>query len=254
MGRTCRAGLMLLAALVTMAGEAAAQRRDGMLEGRVVDDSTGAALAGARVELLSEDRHVLRTTTADAGGAFAFAIRSTGGYRLRAGRVGFRDAVTPPLRLAKEDSVAVEVRLRTGSVLLAPLTVVARPVRLHRAPELAAFRERLSQRVAGRFITRQDVQARRPFRLTDMLSQAGVGVTGRAVAFNRRPACSPVVYVDGLLMRAASAYDAVNLVAPGDVEGIEMYAGMSTVPPEFLGQVPRCGVIAIWTRRGEAGG
>lgn len=38
--------------------------------------------------------------------------------------------------------------------------------------------------------------------------------------------------------------------APGLVEGIEIYRGLSTVPAQFLNSDAKCGVVAIWTRRG----
>ena len=41
-----------------------------------------------------------------------------------------------------------------------------------------------------------------------------------------------------------------DMVLPSSVEGIEIYRGLSTVPPEFLNPDAECGVIAIWTRRG----
>jgi hypothetical protein len=40
-----------------------------------------------------------------------------------------------------------------------------------------------------------------------------------------------------------------DLVSPLDVEAVEVFRGLSSVPPEFLTPEARCGVIAIWTRR-----
>jgi hypothetical protein len=72
--------------------------------------------------------------------------------------------------------------------------------------------------------------------------------------------CPVQVFVDGLLM-TASVMDASgatenagaaidDFVSPLSVEGIEVYRGLSTVPPEFLTPEADCGVVAIWTRRG----
>jgi hypothetical protein len=45
-----------------------------------------------------------------------------------------------------------------------------------------------------------------------------------------------------------ASYEAVNLLLPFDVEGIEVYAGPATLPPG--GSSGTCGVIAMRTRRG----
>jgi hypothetical protein len=38
-------------------------------------------------------------------------------------------------------------------------------------------------------------------------------------------------------------------VEPADVEAIEIFKGLASVPAEFLNPQSRCGVIAIWTKR-----
>ncbi len=64
--------------------------------------------------------------------------------------------------------------------------------------------------------------------------------------------CPAQVFLDGVLAnrggdRAGVVID--DLVSPLDVEVIEIFKGLSSIPPEFLTREARCGVIAIWTRR-----
>jgi hypothetical protein len=269
-----RAGVGCVAMLLALAGEAAAQRQQnpnqqGVLAGRVIDDSSGSAIGGAEVHLLAANDRVLHRVVASADGQFTFPIHRRGEYKLRAAGPGFREATTPGLAMNLRDSVGVEVRLRQGEVLLAPLMVVARPARRHLAPGLDNFRHRQESSVGGRFITREAVLARQPMRLTDVLSQAGVAVSGNVIYFPRSR-CSPMIYMDGVQMTRPpgagsysrtrvpfnppqSAYDVINLVSPGDVEGIEVYPGRASTPAEFGGPGAECGVIAIWTRRSEQG-
>jgi hypothetical protein len=265
---TYRAGVILAAALLLSAAQAAAQ--SGVLAGRVLDDSTDAPVGGARVQLLSGER-VVRTVTATPEGEFSFPIRDRRGeYRLRATGSGFREVVTPALQLTYRDSVGVEVRLRTGTVLLAPLQIVARPnARQHLSHGLDNYRHRQTNNVGGRFLSREQVLRRSPRRLTDVLPQSGVQVTGTSVFFNRQ-FCSPMIWLDGVQMTrpaggnafqryrspppGQSAFEVINMVSPQDVEGIEIYAGRSTAPAEFAGSGAECGVIAIWTRRNESRG
>lgn len=254
----CRAGVGWVAALMLAVapGRAAAQNA-GVLAGVVLDDSTGAAIAGAQVQLLSANRRVLHTTTASELGKFIIPIRRGGEYRLRTSRLGFRDAVTPTLGIQPTDSVGVEVRMTTGRLLLAPLQVVARPARRHRAPGLDNFRHRMASSVGGRFVTREAVDRRRTTSLVEILSGEGLVVSGTNVYFQRNR-CPPMVYIDGILMtryagrrNAQSSYEAINLVWTGDVEGVELYQGRASIPAEFGGPGAECGVIAIWTRRFE---
>lgn len=263
MGSLCRAGVVWLGlmTLLAAAAPAAAQPQDAVLAGRVLDDSTGLGIAGARIELLSNSRRVLHTTTAGDSGNFSIPIRRRGQYRLRASRLGFQEVVTPAVGVGLADSLGVEVRMSAGRVLLTPLTVVARPARRHRSHGLDNFRSRLSSHVGGRFITREDVARRNTSRLTDILATSGLVVAGNGLYFPRNR-CSPMVYMDGMLMTrgmppmrrrtiGTAAYDAVNMVSPGDVEGIEIYQGRSSIPAEFGGPGSECGVIAIWTKRFE---
>jgi hypothetical protein len=263
MWSTCRSGVggVAVLMLLAMADPAAAQPQGAFLAGRVLDDSTGSGIVGARVELLSDDRRVLHTTAAGDSGNFSIPIRRRGHYRLRASRIGFAEVVTPAVRVTLADSLEVEVRLSTGRVLLAPLQVVARPARRHRSHGLDNFRTRLGAQMGGRFITREQVARRNTSRLTDILAINGLVVAGTGLYFPRNR-CSPMVYMDGMLVTrplpvrrgriiGSEAYDAVNMVSPGDVEGIEIYQGRSSIPAEFGGPGAECGVIAIWTRRSE---
>jgi Carboxypeptidase regulatory-like domain len=254
-----RAGMISWAAiLLAGAGEAAAQ--NSVVRGRVLDDSTGNAVAGVQVQLLSADKRVLHTTQSLEDGAFAFAVRRRGEYRVRAATDGFREVVTPRLAVGRADSLGMELRLRQGVVRLPELQVIAQP-RPRSTPGLDDFRFRLQSSANGRFITREQVQRRDPGRLTDMLTQSGVRVTGNTL-YLRRVQCPPLIFMDGVQVTRGSRrmpggltpYDLVNLVTPLDVEGIEIYSGLSSVPAQFGGQGAECGVIAIWTRRSERKG
>ncbi len=71
--------------------------------------------------------------------------------------------------------------------------------------------------------------------------------------------CPVQVYLDGMHLNRNDGPEHVRAVAiddyvsPGSVLGIEIYRGLSTVPPEFLNRYARCGVVALWTLRGESG-
>jgi hypothetical protein len=64
--------------------------------------------------------------------------------------------------------------------------------------------------------------------------------------------CPVQIFVDGMLAtRSTGGGDVTvdDLAQPQDVEAIEIFKGLASVPAEFLNRQSRCGVIAIWTKR-----
>lgn len=246
----------------------------GSLIGSVLDERTDEPIAGAGVSLLDRDGRTLRTVYADDLGAFAFPRIGSGVYRLRAGRIGYLTSTSPLFELIDTDTMQLVLRLDTEAVLLAPLEVTAR-ARRRGSPVLEDFRFRMD-RGTGHFITREAIMARSPFYVTDVLAMVpGVRVGnptpqgGRHVSMTRTPAhlnCHAQIYVDGTLVnppmqtawggtrRTASINDFSidEVVSPASVEGIEVYRGLSEVPAEFMSPYAICGVVAVWTRRGDS--
>ena len=64
-------------------------------------------------------------------------------------------------------------------------------------------------------------------------------------AISARGGCIPTLWIDG--QRAPGMeIDAIPL---NDIEGIELYNGLSTTPAEFWqGNTPQCGTIVVWSR------
>jgi hypothetical protein len=60
--------------------------------------------------------------------------------------------------------------------------------------------------------------------------------------------CPPNYVVDG---GSVMGGDLDNMVQPQDIEGIEIYRGPSEIPGRWMGMRSACGLIVIWTKRGE---
>jgi hypothetical protein len=240
----CVLGILTLAALaITTPVDAQSVR------GRLVDAQTGAAVERGTMTLLSEDSVALQSRVTDAEGAFALSIPGPGAYRLGAERIGYRTAATPLIELEEADSLEVEFRLSVDAVLLQPLDVV---VHNRRPPgPLGGFYERMERGGFGTFISRDEIEERKPLRTSDLLQTVpGVQLVrtrwGETVAL-MRGRCAPQVYMDGMRLGVSS----VDLVHPMDLEGIEVYRGPAGVPGEFSHR-SGCGAIALWTRRGPS--
>ncbi|UCF41141.1 MAG: carboxypeptidase regulatory-like domain-containing protein [Gemmatimonadota bacterium] len=254
----------LLAACVAVSlCDATPSRAQVLLEGRVLDDVSEEPLAGARVILLNRYNRTAGYAVTDALGQFRFEDRDWGWYRLEITAVGYVRAQTPFLWWTNEHEFAgLEVRLAPDAVLLAPLEIVALSER-NVSPILdnAEFR---STRGFGVHITREQIERRRPANVTDMLvevpgvyaSRSGVGASGGRHLYMGRALpglgggdCPVQVWLDGVLASRDGPVIIDDLVNPLDVEMVEIFRGLGTIPPEFLNTDARCGVVAIWTRR-----
>jgi TonB family protein len=223
---------------------------------RAADESR---LAGAVVEMLpAEAAAAVRRTSTDDAGTFRFAGVSPGVMLLRIRRVGFRP-----------ETLQLEVPQIDGGAVVVPLERVAQPLARHvvrsrgsepdvASPYLAFERRRAAGQ--GRFVTRADIERRRPQRTSDIFRTVpGVtlvqGPNGtivpnfRSVMVGRR-VCNPFYWVDGSPLGDVPLD--LDSFSPNVIEGIEMYSGIATVPGALrsasAGAV--CGVVAIWTRHG----
>lgn len=101
----------------------------------------------------------------------------------------------------------------------------------------------------GRYITRADIERRRPARVSDMLTTVpGLQVWrfGGTTRVTTRGRCEPTIWVDGF---PESERDLDSFVRPGWVAGIEIYTQSPSTPPEFARPGSgECGAIVIWTR------
>lgn len=255
--------LVTLFLTLTLSAPAAGQVR---IVGRVIDDLTERPLSQARIAIFARDGSTLDRAETASDGTFAFEVNNVKAIRINARRIAYESNTTPLLYFDGRKFFQVEVRLDPDAILLAPLEVIAWSER-----PMNALHEGYQRRLGngfGTFITREDVERRNPFLVTDLLrdipglqvSASGPGLRpavriGRSAGYN----CTTQIFVDGFLMNRRLGFGGGyqpddfridDAVSPRSIEGIEIYKGLSTVPAEFLNPDADCGVIAIWTRRG----
>lgn len=235
--------LLLPLALVVPEG-LAGQRGAGAVEGVVVAVPGGQPLWGVQVVSTSG-----RWTLTNGDGYFRLHGLTTGLHT-----IDFTHPDALPVRfvvvLDSAESVEIVVRLqRKDVVMLPPVTVEAEEQPRGR---LGDFYRRAASG-SGHFITRKDIEATAPRLLSDMLRsvpglRVDCGSTSCRVwtfAESRRVAgrCPIQYFLDGV------RYDGdIDQMTPDQVEGIEIYRGASTIPPEFNTGSAMCGVIAVWMR------
>jgi hypothetical protein len=226
----------------------AAQQRGAAPTGWV-RDSTGAPIADADVSVPA--LRLLAHT--DSTGAFTLRGIGAGPVTINVRRLGYEprslsvELSSPP---APTDSIVVT--LRAIPQLLDSMRVGSR--RVQKDFLIEDFYRRQA-RGPGLFITRADIQARQPTRLSDMVRQfPGIRYVGRpgglmgirfpSTSMARRD-CPPQYWVDGRRVRNFE----LDELPPGDIEGIELYSGPSSTPSQFNSNDDKtCGTVVIWSR------
>lgn len=226
----------------SIVGALGAQARLGAIAGTVKDD-LGAPIANVEVSVPS-----VATVRTDSVGKFLLASLPPGNAD-----VSFRRLAFSPIVLAivvpRDDTTEVDVTL---TVVAQKLKGVVTQEDAPHLRQLDAFEARRKQGM-GHFITRGQIEKRNPMLLSDMMRSVPGALLipdgYRSVlrfARNGRTSCPPQYFVDGVQVTGYNIDD----MPVGDVEGIELYSGASTLPPEFnkyLSTVS-CGAVIIWTR------
>ena len=122
------------------------------VRGSLLDEDTDAPISGVSLSLLLGTRgnEVVTGALTDSAGLFIIPSGSEGRFRLRAQRIGYGTVTSPPFDLIERDTLAVELRMSTEAIPLAPLTVVS-----DRMPLLNTIRL-----VTGGYVGRKELYGR----------------------------------------------------------------------------------------------
>ncbi len=221
------------------------------VHGTVVDHETGAPLDGVLVRIRSASIPDDLERFTNAEGDFGFEPVPVGVYHIRVMRLGYQ-TVDHTVQLTQRSRLDIEVELTSQAVALEPIIVATTR---QSSLALTGFYDRMD-RGLGRFVTRDDIETRNPFYITDLLRSmpgvhvAGPGHTGNRGIISMRGGCRPDVYVDGTRMIPPVPMD--ELFSVHDVEAIEVYS--SAESPAQYSTSSGCGTVLVWTRRPERGG
>jgi hypothetical protein len=216
----------------------------GRVLGRVDDRETGKPVGTARIRLLAISGGArVGGQESDSAGFFSFPEVEAGEYRIQVTRLGYRE-IADTLEIPAHGETRVEISMVPDAVDLEPLVVTA----VQREPgflrELRARREL----GFGHFVTREEIEAQNPSRVTDLLRRMpGIRVVPgsqfRDDAVLMRGRCRPRLWIDGVPVWSEMSIDQV--LVPVEVEAIEVYSA-ATIPPRFGRNA--CGVVVVWTR------
>jgi hypothetical protein len=239
--------LLVLAASLCAALPATAQT----IHGRVLENGTDRPVPSAQIELRSGSE-VRASTKSYEDGSFVITAPVAGDYQVAAARVGYESLLSNAFHLEMQDSAALVFRLTAEAVELQPVRANSSPRRT--AARLSGFYERSRHARAGRFITRETIEAANVARTSDLLRRVP-GLEFRptrkgGLAVRGRGGCEPQVYIDGMdISMYNNAVTVDDMVRPEDLEGVEIY-GSASIPVEFVRNTPgnQCGAVMFWTR------
>lgn len=212
-----------------------------------IKDSAGTPIPGVEVVILQRHGAVY----SDSVGVFRVVDIPAGKREFHFRRLGFSPK-SMDAEISEGKTVALNVVLEPYAAEIEGMTVEEAT---RRRQLLSDFYDR-SSRGFGHFITREQIEKRNPMNLSDMMRMVpgahliplrGTGMStlrfGRAMGGRD---CPPQYYVDAVKTWNLNIDD----ITPEDVEGIEIYEGASTVPPQFNTKEGNtiCGVVLIWTR------
>ena len=203
-----RAAVLALLLIAGVAGQAGAQ----VIHGRLRDVDTNAPIPGGTLTLIGENGARLVSFVTGEDGDYRLRAPGPGTYLVEARRLGYRLWIDGPLELRSGDDWETEFHLRAVPVQLDPVEVTAEATRYDPYLQQVGFFER-QRSDFGHFVTRGDIVARAPKKLTEILisipgvrlvpgssglGRAAIELRGSLLSYGG--VCHPRVFIDGLLV------------------------------------------------------
>jgi hypothetical protein len=268
-----RGALIVGISLVTAAG-ASRLAAQAVLRGILYDDANGTRLRGT-VMLVdpASDAPVIHTTT-DTLGQFTMQFRG-GTFQVAAVRAGYKSVLSAPMALQNGERLTIRIPIAVDGDPTHSIGVLE-----HVRPTAAAKGDARQVAMDG-FNTRRNVGTglhydhaqliRSPERTLGGFLQTVPGLriadpnsansttvlrsqSMQPAGSRSGPSCQVAWFLDGHRMdipgHPDSMTDALGSIALENIDGLEVFRGVSEIPSEFAAPDVRCGAIAVWTRIG----
>ena len=273
-----RCAAVLFAVAVSTATPLAAQP-SGVIRGRVVDAKGPVADVALQLRAATNEHEHLTTrySLTDARGTFLLRAVPVGRWVMEARRVGYVPS-TQRLTVRAGETTTVDLSMQAVAQSLDTVNVVqwgVVPERYGPSSRMHEFYRRRA-RGHGRFFTRDDIEASGRAKLTDLLrtvpgarirtypgnraevafarctgpvqlAQSG-SLTAAARGQTGSRGGTVALYVNGVRIDTASIQQTFAEFDLMEIEAVEVYRGISELPPEAVGDA--CSAIFVWTRFG----
>ncbi len=269
------AGLVLTLAVVPALASAQA-----VVRGVLVDDSTGAFVHGTVMLVDPGNNAAVVHVVTDSNGAFDLET-GNGSYQIAAVTAGYTSVLSAPIQLENGERMTVRIPISKNGDPQHNISVLehVRPdpnmVKAAQSMRDASDMGGFSRRQAlgdGLHYTRADLSKTQVSTLGEFLQSVPgliVGNPGATSTMNlARNTGSPLTngmpgnlsgpcrlgwFVDGhridLPGQNDPVTDGLGSLPLDNIAGLEVFRGLSEMPPEFAEPDLRCGAVAIWTKR-----
>ncbi len=216
---------------------------------RLASDLT--PLVGARIMIAEMDLSAL----SDSAGYFRIEDVPAGEHEVIVGFLSMVSQASQGVTATIREDQTTEVELLLDLAVLPVPALVVQIEALEERGKMRGF-ERRRATTFGRFITRQEIERLQPRQLSQLFYMVpGVrvirspGDLSNPILSTTRGGrvCEMDFYLDGIRQPLDNRFT-IDLLPPGDIEGIEIYTGPSNTPAIFAYRGAQCGVVAIWTR------
>lgn len=260
-----RFGLRLLSGWLLAAGlgwvglVAAPSATAQVVTGRVVSEEGRVPLPLATVSVQADGRAF--HAVADERGWFLVPLPASERVFVGARHVGYEERTGGPFRLGAGDTLRVEIRLVAEAAALDEVVVEDRRDAYAELFRVTGFEDR-RRRGWGQFLTREEIQARRPVAPTDLFaSMRGVRVHADVLGGHLFSGnCRLSIYINGQRVvaseecppsarrRCMHVMSLDGYVSVENIEGIEVYTRPVGMPIEYTGGREDCGAVFVWLR------
>ena len=187
-------------------------------------------------------------------GSFRIAGIPAGTYNIELRLLGFA-VKTQPVTIEAGGTVRLPVEMIATATTIDTVSIRAPSIPAH----LRDFEERRA-RGSGRYFTRIQIDKMHARQVTDVLRRVPgyqfqpARSDGPSVQTGRTGTriCPVMYYINGAPFPVGADQSINSYIDVDSVEGIEVYSGSSSIPPQFNSTAynTRCGIIVIWTRAG----
>ncbi|MEO7366585.1 MAG: carboxypeptidase regulatory-like domain-containing protein [Gemmatimonadaceae bacterium] len=212
-----------------------------------VTDTAGKPLEGAQVDVVGTSV----SGNTDTRGRVALLAVPPGNAVLRLRHLGFGE-LKIPISLTPGTVADGHYKMKPLPVTdLKGVVIRASELKPERYAKTGRFDDFYRRKASGMgtFLTREDIDARHAQKPEDLIRVvSGVRTRYRGMTpYLQFLRCDYVnVYVDGF--RSGDGFRDFFALSPLDIEAIEVYHGMATIPPEFALHSEDCAAIVVWTR------